>query len=408
MTILDLGIKRMIENVPNNIKMIVDKAEMFDFSLPIEGDIVGDSVDALSINNNQNLKGKIHIDLNKPFSLQSDKKGAYIVDLKLFGVFTLKQMKIDVIDTMEIIPSGMPIGIYVNTDGVLVLGTGEVAGMDGLGYEPALNILKSGDYIVAVNEVPTYTISNVTKMIEDSDGKSLKFRVRRNGEEITLKIKPVKSTTGDYKIGAWIREDTQGIGTLTYVTTDGKFGALGHPITDIDTGTVLEIHEGSVYTTQIVNIVKGEDGAPGEIIGVVNQNAKSRIGNIFTNTSQGIFGELCDSYINLTEDKPMEIGLKQDVKVGKAYIKCKLDSKMEYYEIQIEKINLNSSAENKGMVIRITDKRLLNVTNGIIQGMSGSPIIQNNKIIGAVTHVFIQDSTKGYGTFIENMIINSK
>lgn len=408
MVILDMGIKKMASNIPSNIRVLVGTEEKFDFDLPVEGDIEIGQVNVFNVDNKQNLKDKIHINLNKPFSIQSSQVGAYSVDLKLFGKFTLKKINIDVIESVEVMPSGMPIGIYVNTDGVLVLGTGDVACSDGMNYEPALNILKSGDYIVAIDDTTVNTIDDVMDCINKSKGNSMEFSVRRNGEIIKLKVIPVKSTDGNYKVGVWIREDTQGIGTLTYTTTDNKFGALGHPITDMDTGTVLEISQGSIFTTQIIDIVKGKSGEPGEILGIINQSSKNKLGSINSNTTQGIYGELGENKNKIKHDEVMDIGLKQNIKLGKAYIRCMVENEIKDYEIEIEKINLNPSAENKGMVIRITDERLLKVTNGIIQGMSGSPIIQDNKLIGAVTHVFIQDSTKGYGTFIENMIINSK
>ncbi|WP_310603790.1 SpoIVB peptidase [Anaerosporobacter sp.] len=408
MVVLDMGIRKMASNIPSNIRVLVGTEEIFDFALPVEGDFETEQVGVFHIDNKQNLENKIHINLNKPFSIQSSCPGAYTVDLKLFGKFTLKKINLDVIESVEVIPSGMPIGIYVNTDGVLVLGTGNVTCSDGMNYEPALNILKSGDYVVAINDTPISTIDDVMECVDKSNGDSMEVSVRRNSEIIKLKVTPVKSVDGDFKMGVWIREDTQGIGTLTYTTTDNKFGALGHPITDMDTGTILEIKQGAIYTTQIIDIVKGKAGEPGEILGVINQSAKNKLGTIDSNTTQGIYGELDNNSNKIKEDNVMEIGLKQDVKLGKAYIRCMVEKEIKEYEIEIEKINLNPSAENKGMVIRITDKRLLDVTNGIIQGMSGSPIIQDGKLIGAVTHVFIQDSTKGYGTFIENMIINSK
>ena len=408
MVILDMGIKKMASNIPSNIRVLVGTEETFDFDLPVEGDIEIGQVNVFNVDNKQNLKDKIHINLNKPFSIQSSQVGAYSVDLKLFGKFTLKQINIDVIESVEVMPSGMPIGIYVSTDGVLVLGTGDVACSDGMNYEPALNILTSGDYIVAIDDTTVSTIDDVMDCINKSNGDSMEFSVRRNGEIIKLKVIPVKSIDGNYKVGVWIREDTQGIGTLTYTTTDNKFGALGHPITDMDTGTVLEISQGSIFTTQIIDIVKGKSGEPGEILGVINQSSKNKLGSINSNTTQGIYGKLGENKNKIKQGEVMDIGLKQNIKLGKAYIRCMVENEIKDYEIEIEKINLNPSAENKGMVIRITDERLLKVTNGIIQGMSGSPIIQDNKLIGAVTHVFIQDSTKGYGTFIENMIINSK
>ncbi|NLJ95808.1 MAG: SpoIVB peptidase, partial [Clostridiales bacterium] len=232
----------------------------------------------------------------------------------------------------------------------------------------------------------------------------VRLKVRRNKEIITVKIAPVSTADGDYKIGAWIRDDTQGIGTLTFVSTNGYFGALGHGITDVDTGLLMEISKGSIFDAEILNIVKGKEGEPGELIGMIRQSEKYRIGTIVDNTYQGIFGTLNHKYKFDSEFKPTKIGFKQEVKLGKAYIRCMVEGSIVDYEIEIQKVDMSNSNHSKGLVIKITDERLLNTTGGIVQGMSGSPIIQNNKIIGAVTHVFIQDSTKGYGTFIENMV----
>ncbi|NLZ83672.1 MAG: SpoIVB peptidase, partial [Clostridiales bacterium] len=206
--------------------------------------------------------------------------------------------------------------------------------------------------------------------------------------------------------GAWIRDNTQGIGTLTFVSTVGAFGALGHGITDIDTGLLMDIKGGTVYAADIMSIIKGKEGEPGELIGMIRQSSKHKIGKIYRNSLQGIFGTIDNNYNWILGQEPLEIGLKQEVTRGKATILCTLADKVEEYNIEIENIDISNSNHSKGMVIRITDERLLEQTGGIVQGMSGSPIIQNNKIIGAVTHVFIQDSTKGYGTFIENMINN--
>ena len=240
--------------------------------------------------------------------------------------------------------------------------------------------------------------------IQKSQGSDIRITLRRNGEIITTRITPIKSVSGKYQIGTWIRDDTQGIGTLTFISTNGHFGALGHGITDIDTGRLMEIGKGTIYDAQIISIVKGKEGEPGEIIGMIRQNEKNKIGSITDNTSQGIFGDMNHKYKIKDEYKPLKIGFKQEVKTGKAYIRCMVDGAIADYKIDIQKIDISNSNHSKGLVIKITDERLLNITGGIVQGMSGSPIIQNDKIIGAVTHVFIQDSTKGYGTFIENMV----
>ena len=168
----------------------------------------------------------------------------------------------------------------------------------------------------------------------------------------------------------------------------------------------MEIKSGTIYAAEIMSIIKGKEGEPGELIGMIRQNNRYKMGDIMENTYQGIFGSINSNFDELLKTQPLEIGLKQEVKKGKAYIRCTVEDKVEDFEIEIESVDLSNSNHSKGLIIRITDERLLNLTGGIVQGMSGSPIIQNNKIIGAVTHVFIQDSTKGYGTFIENMVNN--
>ncbi|MDF2543600.1 MAG: hypothetical protein K0S47_3318 [Herbinix sp.] len=394
------------KSIPDEIKILVDKEEDFNFNMPLKANIKTEDVGVISVNDLSVPSNQINIDLNQPFTLQSSQTGKYKVSLKLFGLFNFKNISLDVIDTIELIPCGDPIGIYVETDGILVLGSGRVTGADGLNYEPIANKLKSGDYVLAINDVKVSDKSELINEIQKSEGKDIVLLVRRNDEELTIKITPVKTAAGNYKIGAWIRDNTQGIGTLTFVSTNGKFGALGHGITDIDTGLLMEIKDGSIYAAEIMSIIKGKEGEPGELIGMIRQNDKYKIGNIQNNTYQGIYGDVDNEYRKLYEKKALEIGLKQEVEKGKATILCCVENEIREYEIEIESIDISNNNHSKGIVIRITDERLLNLTGGIVQGMSGSPIIQNNKIIGAVTHVFIQDSTKGYGTFIENMVNN--
>jgi stage IV sporulation protein B len=344
--------------------------------------------------------------MNQPFTIESNQTGKYSVNLKLFGLFDFKNISLDVIEKVELIPCGNPIGIYVETDGILVLGSGRITGEDGLNYEPISNKLKSGDYILSINNKHVKSKSELISEIQNSNGEDINLRVRRNDEVITVRISPIKTASGNYKIGAWIRDNTQGIGTLTFISTDGHFGALGHGITDIDTGLLMDIKDGTIYTAEIMSIIKGKEGEPGELIGMIRQNNKYKIGEITGNTYQGIFGKINGVYGGQITAKPLEIGLKQEVEKGKATILCTVNDKIEEFNIVIESVDISNSNHSKGIIIRITDERLLNLTGGIVQGMSGSPIIQNNKIIGAVTHVFIQDSTKGYGTFIENMVNN--
>jgi stage IV sporulation protein B len=394
------------KHIPDEIKLMVGTEESFDFGMPLKGNISTDNIGVISVNNLKVPSNEININLSQPFTLESSQTGKYSLDLKLFGFIDFKKVSLDVIDSMELIPCGTPIGIYVETDGILVLGSGRITGEDGINYEPIRNKLKSGDYILKINGIEVNRKRELIKMIQECGGKDITLLVRRNGEEITVVISPVKTASGSYKIGAWIRDNTQGIGTLTFVSTDGQFGALGHGITDIDTGLLMNVKKGTIYTAEIMSIIKGKEGEPGELIGMIRQSDKYKIGTITNNTYQGIFGSIGYNYDDNLNLEPLKIGLKQEVKPGKAYIRCAIDDKISQYEIEIVSVDISNSNHSKGIVLKITDQRLLELTGGIVQGMSGSPIIQNGKIIGAVTHVFIQDSTKGYGTFIENMVNN--
>jgi len=402
--IIFLGIYNIERNIPDEIKIVKGREESFYFNMPLKGNIETEHIGVISVNDTRVPSNQINIDLSEPFTLQSSQTGRFDIKLKLFGLFNFKKISLDVIEAVELIPCGIPIGISVETDGILVLGNNRITGADGLNYEPAHNKLKTGDYIISVNNRKVMYKEELIEEIQKSQGKEIKLQVRRNGEIISVSVTPVKTINGDYKIGTWIRDDTQGIGTLTFISTDGYFGALGHGITDIDTGLLMEINNGVIYDAEIMSIVKGKEGEPGELIGMIRQSERHKIGYITVNTHQGIFGTVNRKYKFKNEFKPLKIGLKQEVKTGKAYIRCMVEGEITDYEIEIQKVDMSNSNHTKGLVIKITDKRLLDATGGIVQGMSGSPIIQNNKIIGAVTHVFIQDSTKGYGTFIENMV----
>ena len=242
------------------------------------------------------------------------------------------------------------------------------------------------------------------KKINECNGKEVTLEVIRNHKKTKIKVKPVQSVTdSQYKIGAWVRDNTQGIGTMTYVAGT-EFGGLGHGICDMDTGKLMDIKGGYLLTPQIDTIQKGKSGSPGEIVGSIFYKEANLLGTIRKNTKYGIYGTTQSD----KKDKAYRIGYKQSVKKGKAQIISCISGRRETYDIEIKSVDQSNHDVLKGMEIEITDPKLLRLTNGIVQGMSGTPIIQNNHIIGAVTHVFVDDSTKGYATFIENMLNSSK
>lgn len=306
-----------------------------------------------------------------------------------------------------VMPLGISIGVYLETNGVLVAGTSFITGSDGINYEPALNKIYEGDYITKINGIDINSKSQLLFLINKYGDKDITVGIRRNGEEFQVLVTPVKVKGGEYKIGVWARDDTQGIGTLTYMTMDGSFGALGHGINDVDTKKLLNSNNGLLYKANIWGITKGVDGKPGGLCGTIDYEKCNEIGTILKNTNKGIFGKLNEEGLQYIEENfnsdYCQTAVKSEVHRGKAYILSYISGSLKQYEIKICDLDRNR-ADNKGIVLEVVDKELLKLTNGIVQGMSGSPIIQDGKLIGAVTHVFVNNPTKGYGIFVESML----
>ncbi len=299
---------------------------------------------------------------------------------------------------------GMPVGIYMETDGVMVLSTESLEGVDGEEHEPAAGIVRTGDYITAVNEKEISGKSELLEAVDDLDSGSVVLTLRRSGETMDVRIRPVECAPDDYKLGIWVRDNVQGLGTVTFLTEQSRFGALGHGIHDTDTNVLMTISDGTLYKTSIQDVIKSADGSPGTMEGIIVYNNYNVLGTIDKNTEAGIYGTV-DRIDELFEEQiPIETASAGEIVTGDALMRCFVDNEVKDYKIQVTDIDTSGSEINKGLVIQVTDPELLEKTGGIIQGMSGSPIIQNGKLIGAVTHVFVQDSTKGYGIFIENML----
>ncbi len=307
----------------------------------------------------------------------------------------------------KVIPVGQTVGIYINTNGILVIDTGEVTDMEGKNTTPAKNKLMPGDYIVSLNGMQMQTKKKLIESITGCGGETLIFGVRRNEEQIEVKVEPVQTGTDEYKVGIWVRDDLQGLGTVTYV--DGNtFGALGHSINDTDTGELLEVSGGEIYTADIFGVEKGSAGSPGEIEGMIAYETENVVGEIDGNQLYGIYGTVTDSFQQELEgEKALEIAAADEVKMGAAYIQSCISGESNLYEIEIVDLHKNENGDQE-MEILVTDDRLIELTGGIVQGMSGSPIIQNGKLIGAVTHVFVDEPKKGYGIFVETMRKNEE
>ncbi len=325
------------------------------------------------------------------------------IQCSFLGIVPLKTVEVSQKILPEVYPGGDTIGIFMKTQGVLIVGTGIVNGADGQKKEPALGIVQSGDYIIKINGQVVSGKKEVIDAVNQSEGKAIQITVLRGENEKNCELTPVRTEEGDYKVGIWVREDTQGIGTLTYADTEKHYGALGHGISDVDTGELLKIQGGTLYRASVQAVKKGEKGNPGELAGMIYYQEDQILGDITENGETGIKGTL-NTFRAGQMKNLMQVAYRQEIKEGTASIFCCVDGEIREYQTVIEKINFGHRDVNKSMVIRVTDAELLEKTGGIVQGMSGSPIIQNGKLIGAVTHVFIADPSRGYAIFAENMI----
>ncbi len=318
----------------------------------------------------------------------------------------LKEVTIKVLPEVKVIPGGQSVGVKMDVKGVLVVGLEEILTTTGQRVNPGLKSgLEIGDSILAINNQSVDSPEEVRDVVNDQKGQ-IRLKVSRRGEILYFRILPVKAKDdGLYKIGVWVRDKTAGLGTLTYYDPSSKsFGALGHAITDPDTGHVLPVETGQLLSASVESVKQGTAGIPGEIRGIFYE-ADKPLGDLSINTNYGIFGSFYKSASNPYYPQPISIGYQNQVEEGPAWLLTTVDGNtMEKYHINIDKVSRQTKPGTKSMVISVTDPRLLKKTGGIVQGMSGSPIIQNDRLIGAVTHVFVNDPLKGYGIFIEWMI----
>lgn len=323
------------------------------------------------------------------------------VELSLFNAIPLKEVTVNVIPTTTVVPVGNTVGLKLYTDGVLVVGMSEIDGKKP--YEKAG--IEEGDMIISVDESAITCTADLIKSVNKSNGNEVNIKYVRDGQERLTEMLPVKTSKNEYKLGLWVRDAAAGVGTITYYEpSTGNFAALGHGILDIDTEKLITIANGEIVSANILSIIKGEKGTPGEIRGTIsNQNT---IGQVSKNTNLGIYGRITDiSKLNIDTSNEMEVALRKEIKLGKAEIICTLENGVrKSYEIEIKKIYQKNNTDNKSMLIEVTDSELLEKTGGIIQGMSGSPIIQNGKFIGAVTHVLVNNPKQGYAVFADMMI----
>jgi len=378
----------LMKRIPKNIYIEQNKETTIAWNLPVTGENVVQTVN-----------------FQKPVTFIAQETGTYAMNLKLFGIFSVPSMQVNVVEQKNVYPCGFPVGLYMKTDGVMVVETEEIELYDGGCCAPCEDILKPGDYIVQINGKQVDTKEKLQSLVADSQGEEITIVYNRAGKLQETKVCPAKDTEGIYRIGAWIKDDAQGIGTLTYIDEQRQFGALGHGITDNQTGKLLDMKIGALYETKILSIVKGKNGTPGEFVGSIDYQPVHFLGTILRNTENGIGGIFTqEEFARLCEAQNMElmpVGYSYEVHKGEAVIRMCIEGVEKDYPIQIRELTTHA---NKNMTFEVVSEELINQTNGIVQGMSGCPIIQDGKVVGAVTHVFVEDPHCGYGIFLENMM----
>ncbi len=306
-------------------------------------------------------------------------------------------------EVRTLVPVGRAVGIKLFSDGVMVVGFSQVPAAMG-SETPARDCgLKEGDIITHINAAEVDTIEEVQEQLARIGGEKMSIRALRDGQQLQVTAQAVKcSTDGQYKLGAWLRDSMAGIGTVTYYDpVTGAFGALGHGVNDVDTAQLLPLESGGVMAATVSDVKMGKRGEPGELHG--DLKLEEDIGTLTANTSRGIFGTL-EKGAELTDAQPVEVARPDQVKTGKALLYANVaGDEVKAYEVEITKL-FPDAADGRDMMVKVTDPALLAATGGVVQGMSGSPLLQDGRLIGAVTHVLVNDPTQGYGIFIENML----
>ena len=308
----------------------------------------------------------------------------------------------------EVIPMGRTVGIKLFSDGVMVVGFGEVTAADG-SHTPAKDCgLKEGDIITHINREEVDSIEEVQALLQQVGDQAMSIRAVRDDKQVQFTAQAVQcSADGQYKLGAWIRDSMAGIGTLTFCDPEsGVFGALGHGINDVDTARLMPMQSGSILYSEVVDVQKGAKGTPGQLQGAFQVNTD--LGELWANTGCGVYGRLSDT--GLTDGlEPVAVTQRSQVKTGPAVIRSNVaGDQVEEYSVEITRIFPEKEGDTRNLMLKVTDPRLLETTGGIVQGMSGSPILQDGKLVGAVTHVLVNDPTQGYGILAENMLLQAE
>lgn len=399
-------------DLKQDLRLLEGEEHYVNLASPFSVHIRGDKEGILVINGQPVSQETSKINLRSPVRFSSNGTGSVDLEIRLFGLIPLRRLTVNVLPEIRLMPGGHSVGIKLHSQGVMVVGHHLVKGASG-SASPAKDAgIEVGDVILAIDGVEVNDANQVADSINRKGGKNeaLTFRVKRGERIFEKEVTPMLCTeTGRYRIGLYIRDSAAGVGTMTfYEPKSGIYGALGHVITDVDTNLPVDIKDGRLVKADIVDIKAARRGQPGEKTGIFQEN-QDIMGTIEKNSGFGIFGTLTKiSHVPGSIDEPMPIALIQQVKPGPAEILTVLEGEtIGRYAIEIQRVYNQSRPNDKGMIIKVVDEELLKVAGGIVQGMSGSPIIQDGRIVGAVTHVFVNDPTRGYGIFIEWMVMES-
>ncbi|WP_373657451.1 SpoIVB peptidase [Sporomusa acidovorans] len=399
---------RNIYGLPMHIRIIEGETALFDVNFPLTVTVRHDS-DSIRVQSPGFLPT---LALSRPVSLQPVKLGQSTVEFKLFGIIPFRSVQVDVLPPIRLIPGGHSIGVVLQSQGVIVVGHSPVLNMLSQYVTPAKDAgIVVGDVIISINGTPVQSDAQVAEIIDESgkNNRNVDILLKRAEGQHHVTVAPVLCTdTKRYRIGLFVRDSAAGVGTLSFYDPESKiYGALGHVITDSDTNQPIDCDQGKIVMATVSGIQQGKRGHPGEKIGVFIEEDQL-LGTISKNTQFGIYGELNEKLPNEKYPELIPVASMSQVQVGPAEMLTVVDGQtIDQFNIEIQKINLQEVPESKGLVIKVVDQRLIEKTGGIVQGMSGSPIIQNGKLVGAVTHVFVHDPTSGYGCFVDWMLMES-
>ena len=398
-------------DMPDQITLEQGQLKTLDIRLPLSATVQDPSVDVLRFNG-ESLDQRAQLQLGQPVTLEPVGTGQVRLSINALGFIPIKEVTIQVDTAKKLVAGGHSVGVTLYTKGALVVGASELIDAGGKVCNPAQESdIMPGDVIVRANGIEIRNADHLSQIINEMKNERMDVTIERNGEILTRRVQAVRDyQDGKYRLGIWVRDSTAGVGTLTFYDPVTKiFGSLGHAITDVDTHTKLSLKDGEIFHSSIIDIRQGVRGQPGELQGSFDDTGNNLMGKLEKNTDYGIFGTLYKPLKNALYPDPLPVAGKEEVVTGRAALLTTVDDEgVREFDCEIVRVNKQEAPTTKGMIVRITDPDLLDRTGGIVQGMSGSPILQNGKIVGALTHVFINDPAQGYAVFIEWMLSQAK